>query len=155
MRQDIINIALKEVKYKENPPNSNNTKYGLWMGLNNVPWCGEFVSWCYNEAKHPLGTVDYLKGIVGVPFALSFYRRKDKITKTPHMADLVIYDWDNNKSPDHIGLFYKWLDEKKGIFQAIEGNTSLGNQSNGGEVMLRERFIKHVQVFVDPLGLPL
>ncbi len=155
MRQDIINIALKEVGYKENPPNSNNSKYGIWFGLNKVAWCGLFASWCYNEAKHPLGVVDYSKGVAGAAFALNFYRKRNKITKTPHMSDLILYDWQLDKSPDHIGIFYRWLDEKKGIFQSIEGNTSLGNQSNGGEVMMRERIVKHVQVFIDPLGLPL
>ena len=154
-RQLIIDIGLKEVGYKETPPNSNRTKYGEWFGLNGVAWCGIFCSWVYSQAKHPLGTVDYIHGIAGVPFALNFYTKKGRLVKSPNVGDLVLFDWDNDKSADHIALFYKWVDVKKGIFLTIEGNTSFGNQSNGGEVMQRERFTHHVEAFIDPLGLPL
>lgn len=155
MRQDIINIALNEVGYKESPPNSNKTKFGEWFGLNEVAWCGIFDSWCYDRAKHPLGTVDYSKGIAGVPFALNFYRKRNKITKTPHMADLVVYSWLKSKIPEHIGIFHKWIDQNKGLFLSIEGNTSSsGSQSNGGMVMEKTRNISSVIDFIDPLNLP-
>jgi hypothetical protein len=33
-------------------------------------------------------------------------------------------------------------------FQAIEGNTGMGNDSNGGEVMRRQRLVSQVVAFV-------
>ena len=36
----IVEIASKEIGQKENPKNSNNSKYNKWFGLPNLPWCG-------------------------------------------------------------------------------------------------------------------
>ena len=51
MRNDIIGVALTQVGYKEG--SNNYTKYGVWYGLPNSPWCGMFVSWCAKEAGVP------------------------------------------------------------------------------------------------------
>ena len=51
MRDDIIGVALTQVGYSEG--SNNYTKYGVWYGLSNSPWCGMFVSWCANEAGIP------------------------------------------------------------------------------------------------------
>ena len=47
--------------------------------------------------------------------------------------------------PDHIGIVEEYLGGGK--FNAIEGNTSVGNDSNGGEVMRRLRYISQVDGF--------
>ena len=51
MRNDIIGVALTQVGYTEG--SNNYTKYGVWYGLPNSPWCGMFVSWCANQAGIP------------------------------------------------------------------------------------------------------
>ena len=51
MRNDIVGVALTQVGYKEG--SNNYTKYGVWYGLSNSPWCGMFVSWCAKEAGIP------------------------------------------------------------------------------------------------------
>ncbi|AGL03328.1 CHAP domain-containing protein [Desulfoscipio gibsoniae] len=43
-----VQTANGEVGYTEGP--NNDTKYGLWFGLNYQPWCSIFVAWCANEA---------------------------------------------------------------------------------------------------------
>jgi len=49
---------------------------------------------------------------------------------------------------DHTGIFVRWIEVGK-TFESIEGNTAVGNDSNGGNVMLRTR--KNINVlFVDP-----
>lgn len=35
----IEKLAAKQVGYTENPPGSNQTKYGLAYGFDGVPWC--------------------------------------------------------------------------------------------------------------------
>ena len=55
----IVETAIAEVGYTENPPNSNRTKYGEWFGFDGVPWCGMFVSWVYAKAGYPLGNIDF------------------------------------------------------------------------------------------------
>ena len=51
MRNDIIGVALTQVGYTEGA--NNYTKYGVWYGQPNSPWCGMFVSWCANQAGIP------------------------------------------------------------------------------------------------------
>jgi hypothetical protein len=59
------------------------------------------------------------------------------ITSSPKRGDLVCYDWSRDGEYDHIGVFEGWTSGR--VFEAIEGNTSLSDNSNGGEVMRRER----------------
>jgi hypothetical protein len=58
-------------------------------------------------------------------------------TDDPIPGDLVAYDWEWNGEYDHVGIFEKWTGVTS--FNAIEGNTSMSNNSNGGEVMRRSR----------------
>lgn len=58
-------------------------------------------------------------------------------TTTPKPGDIVFYDWNGNHTKrDHVGI----VESVSGSsVVAIEGNTSVGNDSNGGEVMRRTR----------------
>jgi hypothetical protein len=47
----------------------------------------------------------------------------------------VIFDWDGGL-PDHVGIVVR---AAGGALQTVEGNTGVGNDSNGGEVMRRQR----------------
>ena len=116
----------------------NNSKYNKWFGLPNLPWCGMFVSWCYAQAGKPLGNIGFLKGFAGCQTAVAHFKKTGEITKNPQPGDIVFFDWNKDKRYDHTGIFVKWLNEKK-EFETIEGNTSLTNQSNGGQVMKRIR----------------
>ena len=155
-RTKIIELASAEIGVTEMPPNSNLQKFGKWFGFDGAAWCGIFCSWAYDQAGHSLGKMDFWKGFASVPFAYGFYSARNKLTTDPKPADMVIYDWPGNKEKyDHVGLFEHWIDRGKGLFSAIEGNTSPTNQSNGGSVMRRQRDMKNVVCFVDPLNLPL
>jgi len=60
---------------------------------------------------------------------------------------LFFFDWNADGRYDHTGLFVRWINEKE--FETIEGNTAVGNDSNGGNVMKRVR--KNINViFVHP-----
>lgn len=137
----IVEIASKEIGYKETPKNSNKTKYGKWFLLDSVPWCGIFVSWVYNQAGKPLGNIGFSKGFAGCQTAVAYFIKNKKTTKTPVPGDIVFFDWNGDGRYDHTGIFVAGIDTKR--FKTIEGNTSLTNQSNGGEVMLRERDYKN------------
>ena len=39
--------ALRHVGVKESPPGSNRTMFGRWYGVDGVPWCAIFVSYCF------------------------------------------------------------------------------------------------------------
>ncbi len=154
IRDNLIFIAKKELRVTEDPAGSNKTKYGEWFGFNGAEWCAIFCSWVYDQAGVPIGhpkyKTDFMKGFASVPFALNLW--KDKLTQEPQAGDLVLFDWNKDGKPDHVGLFLSWIDKKAGLFQTIEGNTSSTNQSNGGQVQLRQRNMAVVKGFINLLN---
>jgi len=137
MEHKIIEIARKEIGYKEFPSNSNLTKYGEWFGFDGVAWCAMFVSWCYHVAGFPLGKIGFLRGFAGCQSGYDYWKKRGEITTKPQPADIVLFDWNKDLRYDHTGIFVR--DLGNGLFESIEGNTSGTNQSNGGEVQLRTR----------------
>lgn len=147
-RTKIIEIAKKEIGYTEIPANSNKTKFGKWFGLDGLAWCGIFVSWCYAQAGFPLPKIGFTKGYAGCQTAVAYFTKNKKITTTPMPGDVVFFDWNLDGRYDHTGIFVRKID--KDYFEAIEGNTSVSNQSNGGQVMLRKRKFGKGVLFVRP-----
>jgi len=135
-----LNKAIAEIGNKESPANSNQNKYGDWYGMNGVPWCAIFLTWCDLTGAKP--TSSFVKGsrYSYVPYIVSDARmgyRGLSITSSPKAGDLVCYDWSRDGEYDHIGIFEGWTSGR--AFQAIEGNTSTSDNSNGGQVMRRQR----------------
>lgn len=149
--EKILTLAGRQIGYQEIPKNSNMTKYGKWFGLNGLPWCGMFVSWCYAKAGFPLGKIGFYRGFAGCQTAVAHFTKTGEITVEPKPGCIVFYDFNKDGRYDHTGLFVEWLDEAKTSFRAVEGNTAIGNNSNGGAVMLRTRVMKSYGVlFVNP-----
>jgi peptidoglycan hydrolase-like protein with peptidoglycan-binding domain len=148
-RETILQIASAENGVKEAPASSNKTKYGEWYNMNGVPWCAIFVSWVYYHAGRPLGKVDSQKGYHYCPSAYNFWKATNKLTDKPKAGDIVLFDWNGDGKCDHTGIFVKWVDEGK-TFVSWEGNTSFGNDSDGGIVMQRTRNKSTVKAFVNP-----
>lgn len=144
---EIIKIAKNELGYCETPPNSNKTKYGQWFGFDGVAWCAMFVSWVYYHAGKPLGNIGFKKGMAGCQTAVEYFKKNGKIVTDPKEGDIVFFDWNKDGRYDHVGIFVSDIDGK--TFKTIEGNTSLTNQSNGGQVMERVRNYS-VALFVRP-----
>ena len=134
---EIVRIAEKEVGQGEKPLNSNKTKYGKWFGFDGVAWCGMFVSWCYGQAGFPLPKIGFTKGFAGCQTAVAYFKKNNQITNTPAAGDIVFFDWNKDGRYDHTGIFVKWINNNE--FETIEGNTAVGNESNGGTVMRRKR----------------
>lgn len=146
--QKIIEVATAEIGTKEVPDNSNKTKYGKWFGLDGLYWCAIFVSWVYDKAGVPLGNIGFLKGMAGCQTAIAHFKKTGEITTEPQQGDIVFFDWNGDGRFDHTGIYIKKID--KNYFETIEGNTSLVNQSNGGEVMRRKRAFNKNAIFVHP-----
>ena len=139
----IVEIAKAEIGQTESPKDSNKTKYGKWFGLDGVAWCGMFVSWCYAMRGKPLPNIGFKKGFAGCQTAVAYFKKNNRIVTEPNPGDIVFFDWNLDGRYDHTGIFVEWIEEGKS-FYSVEGNTSLTNQSNGGQVMLRKRNIKGV-----------
>jgi hypothetical protein len=134
--------AKAEVGYRENPAQSNLTKYGSWYGMDGQPWCAMFVTWC--DAMSGKSTPSFVRGrnYAFVPYIVTDARLAVNglsITSTPEPGDLVCFDWTLDGEYQHVGLVDA-PPNGSGDFTTIEGNTTLnGDQSNGGEVMERRR----------------
>lgn len=139
---EIIRIAEIEIGQGEKPLNTNKTKYGKWFGFDGVAWCGMFVSWCYAQAGFQLPKIGFSKGYAGCQTAVAYFKKNNMIVTSPKEGDIVFFDWNADGRYDHTGIFVKWLDDSS--FETIEGNTAIGNDSNGGTVMRRKRNRKNV-----------
>lgn len=153
-----LRYAVKEIGVTENPPNSNTGKdirrYHLLAYGGAVipgPWCADFVSamlakagWiptrAFNRRYVPSWAAAARSGWEGVLSSIG--------VASLQPGDLVCYDWGSDGTADHIGIFEAWTSRKDGTFTAIEGNTSSGNDSNGGKVMRRNRNIRQVQAAI-------
>ena len=68
--------------------------------------------------------------------------------KDPQPGDIVFFDWNKDGRYDHTGIFESFI-EGYAYFNCIEGNTAVGNDSNGGNVMRRIRSVS-TAIFVRP-----
>jgi peptidoglycan hydrolase-like protein with peptidoglycan-binding domain len=143
-----LKFGLKDKGVKESPPNSNRVKYSTWYGIIG-PWCAMFQTYIAVLT----GSKTFSKGArwAYVPYIVGAAMKHEfgmHITNDPEEGDLVTYDWDNDHVGDHVGRFMHWTNRGAGLFEALEGNTSFGNNSNGGEVMVRMRSTSDVLHFI-------
>jgi hypothetical protein len=128
----------------ESPPGSNRTPFGVWFGLDGVPWCNIFVSYCFSVGAgtiiaagfHGAGCTP--RGCAYVPTTEAWLRATGMWLGPvpPRPGDLAVYNWDGGP-PDHIGI----VESSDGdTFAAIEGNTD-------GAVARRERALTDVDGF--------
>src|SRR5262252_560795 len=152
IREQALQLAIKDIGVKESPANSNMQKFGEQYGENGVAWCAIAATCWYLNAGSPVGASFQTVKQAGqndrhdfVPYVVSDARNARygfSVTNTPMPGDVVAYNWGgpSNASEwdfDHVGLFEAWVSGS--AFTAIEGNTAYGNDSNGGEVMRRSR----------------
>lgn len=76
--------------------------------------------------------------------------RSYSYTTTPKVGDIVFFDWDGkHKTRHHVGIVKKVYNGGESIL-TIEGNTAVGNDSNGGQVMERTRYRQHIVSYGRP-----
>lgn len=145
---DIIRIARSQLGYKEYPAGSNRTKYGKEYGMNGVPWCAEFVWWVFKHAGaselfYGGGKSAYCPSIADYYIAHKQTVSKDK----GQSGDIVLFGFGHSSS-QHIGFIE--AKNSDGSYTCIEGNTSTGNNCNGGMVMRRKRYKSQINWIVRP-----
>ena len=146
-----LEVALTQVGVKEYPPNSNNVEYNTWYYGKEVsgsayPWCAVFVAWCFDEANE-WALISDVENKASCNSWMRWAKKAGKFGQHPIVGSVVLFDWDADGVADHMGFVYKLLDD--GRIQTVEGNTSYGNDSNGGEVMIRTRAFKNCLGFID------
>jgi hypothetical protein len=135
--------ALRHVGVKESPAGSNRTPFGRWFGVDGVPWCAIFASYCFDVGAGVVlcrgwhGAGVYPRGVAYVPTLAAWLKATDRwVEAKPRAGDLAIFDWDGGV-PDHVGIVISV--HAKGRLRTVEGNTGSGSNTNGGEVMRRSR----------------
>lgn len=142
---------------RESPADSNRGKHidrwNRWAtierfpprGITGFPWCASFVCGMVREA---CGLHVPEPRRAGVGFLEAWAKRIGKLLKPgvrPIPGDLVCYRFDPDDWPDHVGIVDKVLAVRwfrgafVGAIRTIEGNTSRGDDANGGQVQIRYR----------------
>lgn len=146
--QDILSKASREIGYYAPSDPEPGSKYGRWMAnltgekwlagpSTSVWWCAIFVSWVFDgvdtKGVLPSYNCDQIR---------TRARNKGMLLSNVRDAapgDIVLFDWDNNGSLNHVGIVEKNFGS---YVQTIEGNTSgsdWGSQSAGNGVHRRTR----------------
>ena len=118
-RQDIVRIAAAEVGYAAGA--NDDTKYGVWYGMNHNPWCMMFVSWCAERAG--IGK-EVIPKMAYCPYAVIWFRSRGRFVKAgagqPEPGDVIFFTEDG-ETAEHVGLVEK-ADASR--VYTIEGNSS-------------------------------
>ena len=147
--EQVLKIAQSQIGYKESPKNSNKTKYGKAYGMNGQSWCAIFVWWVFNEAGCPELFFGGKKSAYCPTIADFYIAKKQTVSKgSGKPGDIVLFDWNHSGASDHIGIIEK--KNSDGTYTCIEGNTSLNNNSNGGQVMRRKRYQSQISWICRP-----
>jgi CHAP domain-containing protein len=141
--------ALRHVGVRESPPGSNETMFGRWFGVDGVPWCAIFASYCFDVGAgvvlcrgwHGAGVGP--RGVAYVPTLAAWLKATHRAVDEPRPGDLAVFDWDGGM-PDHVGIVVGAAGD---TIHTVEGNTAIGDDSDGGEVMRRTRARHYVTVF--------
>jgi CHAP domain len=136
-----LNKAKTQLGKKESPIRSNMQEYGAWYNMNGVPWCAIFCTWCDQLGGKPTKSFARYTRYAYVPYIVNdarLGRNGLSLTSSPKPGDLVCYDWARDGEYDHVGMVLV-PPNSQGVFEAIEGNTAITNDSNGGQVMQRTR----------------
>lgn len=145
--EDVLRIASHEEKIGYKEGKNNDTKYGVWYGLNNQPWCYIFISWVFHQAGSKLGKC------ASCPQGMAWYKNNKRWYSVGLPGDIAFFQFRKDLSyPQHVGIVVS-VNKSAGTVTTIEGNTSsgvTGSQSNGDGVYKRVRRLSDVMGFGRP-----
>jgi hypothetical protein len=138
-----LDQAVTQLGNHESPAGSNRQKYGLWYGMDGVPWCAIFCSWCFAQGGYSLFRYAYVPFVHGDATAA---RNRLSVVRTPKPGDLVCFNFSGVRDA-HIELFEKWVVQGS-TFSTVGGNTGSSSFNNGGSVERGTRYLSQVSAFV-------
>jgi hypothetical protein len=144
---------VKRLGQKEHPAGSNRCDVTREFGLVG-PWCMMAVSLGFkhganlilgDDRPHPWGYWDG-RGFAFVPAFEAWAKTRGYWIGrgTPHRGDVVCFGF-GHREPVHVGIVAHY--DGGGQFRSVEGNTGVGSDSNGGEMMRRSRYVSQVVGF--------
>lgn len=166
MSYKIFQMMVSKLGETEHPANSNRSYASLWYKLIGA-WCAMAVSWAANHAGSKYfkagSYVAYVPTLLGDAIAgRNKFRIQLRILSSLKSGYIICFKWpgESNAIADHVGIIALEADLHRECPQklvaainafgrlgpddtwTIEGNTSVGNNSNGGTQMIRKRNLK-------------
>lgn len=149
----IMDKAASFIGTTEIPPGTNNVifnthYYGGAVSGDWYPWCCAYIWDIFRMCGLSALFYDGQKTAY-CPTVYNWAKQNGLIVpkETARYGDIVLFDWGGDGVADHIGL----VEDYNGIsYTTIEGNTSVSNNSNGGQVMRRTRYASQIQAIVRP-----
>jgi len=154
-KQAVIDAALEDLGYTEFPPNSNQTKFGEWYGVNGQPWCVMAPAYWFNKAGERMAFYNGGK-TASCRTLLRCYREQGQTVPNSEIqvGDILILNFSGKKvngelDTEHCGLVVE-KGKLAGTWYTIEGNTTPGvegtpqEEYNGGCVAKKLRSVKNV-----------
>jgi CHAP domain len=135
--------AITQIGTEESPRGSNKQKYGSWYGMNGVPWCAIFTSWCLAQSGYKTFRYSY---VPAVHMDATYCRNRLCVVRSPRPGDLACFSFSGTRDA-HIEFFEKWISEGS-TFSSVGGNTGSSSFNNGGEVARNTRYTSTVDAFV-------
>jgi cell wall-associated NlpC family hydrolase len=148
--QKMLALSRTQLGVREHPPGSNRgPQVDKYTGGVSEPWCADFQNWLYRQITGKNIQIPNYHYVPSYVEQARAGRGGLRAVSRDHArpGDLVTYDWGHDGVADHIGILATSV-SAGGSFKAIEGNTSFGNDSNGGEVMERDRNVSSVASFI-------
>lgn len=141
-------VAESTVGRRESPPGSNICP-PFTDPIPGQPWCAAWCDWVLRQVGWTLSAIT--PNPFYVPAILAGARRTGTFVPVAaaRPGDLVCFDWQRDGIADHIGMVVINR-PPTGDMLTIEGNTSFGDDSNGGQVMHRTRRWSQVAGCVRP-----
>lgn len=148
LRLKALDNAVGDIGMKESPPRSNWSPISRRWGVKGA-WCAMGVSTWYIDAGSKAFVMH--RDWAYVPFMLAAAEHGQDGLAIVRFAqalpgDILCFDWDDDGVADHTGLLREVTVPSRD-FKTVEANTGIGNDSNGGRVMERERAIGQLSTF--------
>ena len=135
--------AAKWVGYRETPAGSNHTVFGVEYGFDRVPWCAIFESIMF---KHSGWKKFHYAAVSQIYWSARARRDGLRLVFDPQPGDVVGYRRRGDPFA-HTAFFDHWVDQDRGTFMDLGGNTSVTDMANGGEVARQGRSIDQVTFY--------
>jgi hypothetical protein len=144
-----------DAAYKEGKNNAN--IFGKHYGINHIPWCAEFVSYCFDiNGLGKLVAAQSKKGFISCSAGVAWFKKNKRLVKPANAqpGDIAFMNFHGSKTAaDHVEIVIR-NDKKAKLLYCIGGNTvnpdGTGDQANGDGVYYKTRPYRYITYVAHP-----
>jgi hypothetical protein len=138
-----VQIGVADVGYTEGRCSStvgNNTKYGIWYGMNCAAWCAMALSRWFWDAGFPL-PASTAKGFAYTPSGAAWFKAKGAWSPPSANPDVGWVAFFYSASAGRIAHVAAVRGPRgvDGLIPTVEGNTDTAGSASGGRVLAKRR----------------